>query len=317
MADETETPKPPSRIKRRLIESAVAIEDADADAITYMHSVFCQTSLPYRNPGAGVRDWYRRQGDIMLAVSAGKAGNPRTGEWIELGLPFGPKPRLILAHLNREALIHRTPEIEVGDSLTAFVRRLFGYDPNGQEIRKFKDQLSSLAAATIWLAAAHGLEESLTATTRIVSAFSLWFPKDERQRVFWPSTVRLSPEYFESLLRHGVPLDERAIKALAHSAMGLDIYCWLAQRLYRVDQFRPQFIPWAALQVQFGLGYGRMNNFKRDFREVLATVHSQYRAARVELDDRGMTLRYSPPPVKGRTGIVRSRRQAVDKPGNG
>jgi hypothetical protein len=187
------------------------------------------------------------------------------------------------------------------------VKRLFGFGPNGQEIRKFKDQLAGLSAATIWMATVHQ-EESLTVATRIVTAFNLWFSKDERQRVLWPSVVRLSDEYFESLQRHAVPLDERALKALSHSAMGLDVYMWLAQRLYRVDQFRPQFIPWTALQAQFGLGYGRLRNFKRDFRVTLDMVHTQYRAARIELDDRGMTLRYSPPPVKGRTGIVRSRR---------
>jgi hypothetical protein len=43
--------------------------------------------------------------------------------------------------------------------------------------------------------------------------------------------VRLSQEYFDSLTAHAVPLDERAISGLAHSAMGLDVYSWLAQRL--------------------------------------------------------------------------------------
>ena len=32
-------------------------------------------------------------------------------------------------------------------------------------------------------------------------------------------------------------------------------------------------------------------------------VLSQYQGARLELDDRGMTLRNSPPPVKGRVAL--------------
>ena len=91
----------------------------------------------------------------------------------------------------------------------------------------------------------------------MITAFDLWFPKDERQRVLWPSTIRLSHEYFESLQEHAVPLDERALAALAHSAMALDVYSWLAQRLYRVDPNKPQFIPWTALKAQFGFGYAR------------------------------------------------------------
>jgi hypothetical protein len=32
-----------------LIESAVQIEAEDPDSITYQHTVFCQTGLPYRD----------------------------------------------------------------------------------------------------------------------------------------------------------------------------------------------------------------------------------------------------------------------------
>ena len=62
--------------------------------------------------------------------------------------------------------------------------------------------------------------------------------------------------------------------------------------------------PWTALKDQFGWHYGRMDNFKRVFRQTLDTVLSQYQGARLELDDRGMTLRNSPPPVKGRMALI-------------
>ena len=55
---------------------------------------------------------------------------------------------------------------------------------------------------------------------------------------------------------------------------------------------------------QFGQGYGRMDNFKRVFRATLEIVLSQYRGARLELDGRGMALRHSQPPVKGRIAVV-------------
>lgn len=57
--------------------------------------------------------------------------------------------------------------------------------------------------------------------SKIVTAFDLWFPKN-KQRVLWQ--------------KHTVPLDERALAGLAHSAMALDIYTWLAQRLHRVPR---------------------------------------------------------------------------------
>ena len=196
----------------------------------------------------------------------------------------------------------RSPVIEVERSLTAFVKAL-NLDPTGRNIGIIKDQLSRLAASHITLGFAQG-GEALTIKSDIISAFSLWWPKDDRQRVVWPSVVRLSPDYFDSLTRHAVPLHDGALIALSGSAMALDVYCWLAQRLHRIEWGKRVFVPWSALKAQFGWHYDRMDHFKPVFRKVLCDVHGQYRAADLELNDSGMTLRHSPPPVKGRTGIV-------------
>lgn len=294
--------KPLSRVKQRLIESAVQIEAEDPDSITYQHTVFCQTGLPYRDPGSEVREWEREQGTASLLIEAGKAKDPDSGKWIELGLPFGPKPRLILCYLNAQALKTGSSVIEVEDSLTAFVKRL-GLVSKGRNMHIIKTQLGCLSAATIRLAVTRG-PRAFQIDTKVVGAFDLWFPKDQRQRVLWPSTVRLSLDYFESLKRHAVPLDERAVAALSHSAMGLDVYAWLAQRLHRVEVGHPAFITWSAIKEQFGHQYARMDNFKRVFRHTLDMVLTQYRSARIELDGRGMTLRNSPPPIKGRVALV-------------
>lgn len=294
--------KPPTLIQRRLIESSAAIEQDDPESLLFQHTVFCQTGLPYRDPGDAMREWERVNGSAHLEVIAGKAMHPELGRFVPIGLPWGAKPRLILAHLNAQALRTGSPVIEIEDSLTGFVKRL-RLDPKGRNMRAIKDQLSRLSASSIRLGL---LREgrAITINSQIVTAFDLWFPKDDRQRVLWPSAVQLSLDYFTSLQKHAVPLDERAIAALSHSAMGLDIYAWLAQRLHRVDPAKPAFISWAALKNQFGWHYGRMDNFKPVFRKTLDTVHTQYRAARVELDDRGMTLRNSPPPIKGRVAVL-------------
>ena len=295
-------PKPPSPIQRRLIESSVSIEQDDPETILFQHTVFCQTGLPYRDPGDSVREWERVNGNAHLEVIAGKVMHPEQGRLVPLGLPWGAKPRLILAHLNAQALRTGSPVIEVEDSLTAFVRRL-RLDPKGRNMRAIKSQLARLSAASIRLGILHD-GHALTINSQIVTAFDLWFPKDERQRVLWPSTVRLSLDYFTSLQKHAVPLDERAIAALSNSAMGLDVYAWLAQRLRRVSPTSPAFIPWTALKEQFGWHYGRMRDFRRVFTQTLRVVHTQYRAANLELDERGLTLRQSPPPIKGRVTVI-------------
>lgn len=283
-----------SRVRRRLIEP---IED-ESGSLAFQHTVLCQTGLPYRNPGDDVRIWEREQGDVSLLVEAGRARNPKTEKWVELGLPWGTKPRLILAHLNAEALRRGSPVIEVESSLSAFVKRIRGFD-GGREIRLFKDQLSRLSVALVRLAMTQG-DRAFQVNTQVVTAFELWPELDDRQRVLWPSTIRLSADYFNSLQEHAVPLWEEDLAALAHSAMALDIYAWLAQRLHRIKLNKPDFIAWSRLKDQFGPDHRHMRKFKAVFRVASNQVLTRYRVAWVELDGRGMTLHNSPPPVPKR-----------------
>jgi replication initiator protein len=148
-----------------------------------------------------------------------------------------------------------------------------------------------------------GISESDRAfqvNTQVVTAFELWLDRFEGQRVLWPSTLKLSLDYFDSLTRFAVPLDERAIAALAHSALALDLYCWLAQRLHRIPSEKPQFVPWVSLYEQFGQGYSAIRFFRRDFLKMLTQVVTVYPAAKISADPKGVELENSPPPVAKR-----------------
>ncbi|MBV8096562.1 MAG: hypothetical protein JO110_25635 [Acetobacteraceae bacterium] len=300
-------PKSLTAVQRRLIQASSL---AEAQDLLFQHTIFCQICLPYRDPGDNVREWECKQGAASLLIEAGRAKHPRADEWIKLGLPWGAKPRLILSHLNAEALRQGSPLIEIEGSLRGFVRRL-KLDTGGRNFRIIKDQLSRLSAASIWLGLSRD-GHAVTIRSHIVGAFELWFPKDDRQRVLWPSTVRLSQEYFDSLQKYAVPLEEAAISALAHSAMALDIYAWLAQRLHRISAKEPQFIPWAALQQQFGMHYNRVRKFREVFLHTLREVKAVYPAARIGEDlgrdgqPTGLTLYNSPSPVPKRS-VVRPR----------
>lgn len=275
--------------------SRAAMGDDPTDLL-YQHTVLCQTCLPYRDPGDDKRQWERKNGYAHLKVLAGEAMHPDTRELVPIGLPFGPKPRLVLSHLNAEALRMGNPEIEVEDSLTAFVKRI-GLPTDGRSIGVVKDQLARLSAASVRLGVMLSDEHTTTLTMPIVSRFDLWFPKDARQRVLWPSKVKLGAEYFESLQQHAVPLHPEALRALSQSAMGLDIYAWLAQRLHRIKPGSSQFITWKALKEQFGWHYDSIRKFRQVFKTALIQVTVEYRAAKINLDERGITLHHSPPPV--------------------
>lgn len=289
-----------TNIQQRLFNLAGDIATSPPEDLAFTHTVLAQTSLPTSKPPEGMLRWERRQGRATLLVVAGEAMDPRTQQFTQLPLPYGPKARLLLMHLNSEAVRRQSPIIPVEDSMTAFFRRLMGSSLDGRQIRMLKSQLAALAAATFRLGIIQGEDRALQLDTKVVGAFDLWLQKDNTQRVLWPSTLRLSLDYFESLTQYAVPLDERAVAGLAHSAMALDIYCWLAQRLHRIPVGKPQFVAWAALYNQFGQGYREIRKFRRDFLGLMSQVKVVYPDARMSEDRRGMTLEHSAPPVAKR-----------------
>ena len=131
---------------KRLIDAHTDILDGPADDIAYLHTVLWQAGLPYRP--TDLRRWQRRQGAASLLIEAGSALDPRTGDFVELGLPHGERPRLILIHLSTEAVRTSSPTIDVGGSLTAFARSI-GVDTNGPSIRRFKEDRKAQACGKL------------------------------------------------------------------------------------------------------------------------------------------------------------------------
>lgn len=289
-------------IEKRVISTVMDIRaDLQPDDIYYQHSVLCQTVLPYRDPGDDVKTWKRVNGNAFLGIQATEAFNPVTKDFEPVGLPFGPKARLIMMHLNSEAIRKQSPKIDVGDSMTAFIKRI-GLGTDGRTINAVKEQLKRLANAQITIGFS-GEERAYQHKGNIISGIDLWFPKTEEQRVFWSSFVRLSDEYFNSLIDHAVPLDERVIGAIKHSSMALDIYAWLTQRTFRIQSGEVVFITWNSLWEQFGQGYSEIRMFRRAFRDALNLVKTCHNFNVREVEGKapttaaGLELEYSQQPI--------------------
>lgn len=289
-----------SPVTRRLV-SANECGDSDVTHPAFLHAVMCQAAMPYRRTRAHL--WDHRNGAARLWIEAGTVEDPQTAEIRYVEIPWGAKPRLVLAHLNSEALRQESRYIEVESSLHAFAARVLGYAPNGRQMREMKHHLTALSTATIRLSYPIAGGGRYQTQGQIVSGLELWDHSDGRQRTLWPAEVVFSEDYWKSLSKHAVPLNPKHLAALKHTAMGLDIYAWLGQRLHRIPHNDSLFLPWPRLKDQFGHGYRRLRDFRRVFMRELGQVCSVYPEARVgeELGNdgqpQGLRLQNSKPPV--------------------
>ena len=283
--------------------------------ITYSHSTMCQTSLPFKASEA--REWKNKNGNSVVLIEAGQVYDPKINDMVKLGLPYGTKPRLILLDWNRQAILTQSPTIEVENTLYGFLKRL-KLPTEGRVYSMAKKQLAALAACQMSVGRTEADGSGTTGYGRIVNEMNVLFSKDVNQRVLWPNTVELSGEYFNSLMVHAVPLNEDALLLLKDSALELDVYAMLAERLHRIPYNKPQFIGWAQLHEQYGSGYKRIRRFRERFLEHLLNVKAAYHDANIEevTSSRGMPkglkLYCSRPPV--RKLMVQNTGLTVDKP---
>jgi len=258
----------------------------------YNHAVLCSVGLPYRDQKEE-RSFQRISGATSLRMEAGALPDG-SGGFEEVGLPFGPRARLLLLHLCSLAVKTNSPIVEVEDSFTGFARSL-GLSTTGRNLRTLREQVRRMSVVSMRLSRDYG-EFVDVFQGPIFSKLRATYSDDPDQRELWPSFVEFSPEFYESLKNHAVPLRVEAIGALKHSSRALDIYAWLASRLWRVK--RPTTLKWTTMRFQFGNPTIGMGGFKRAFLTALKQVLLVYPEADVSIGKRGITIRRSPPPVR-------------------
>ena len=280
-------------IQNRIITAAVDIWQDDPLGIVYQHSLFCQVALPRSRPEGRVFERAYRNGSISL--QAGKLWDGT--RWLEQPLPSGPKPRLALIHINSQAVKTRSPYVDIGHSCAEFLRRLGLNDQSGNTYTLFKRQMKALAACRMTLGFTVG-NEAVTLDTKPIEEFRAWIGTNENQPILWPTCLELSRKYLDSLLEHAVPLDPRAVSALAHSAMALDAYSFFARRLYTLE--KPVKVTWRQFHGQFGQefkGKDAVEDFKKRFLPAARAALAVYPSAKVEEVTGGLLLKPSLPPV--------------------
>jgi hypothetical protein len=279
------------RDTRRRAQTRFNLEEkggGERDDLRHIHSVLAICSLPYKSQPLSVREWERKQGKMSLMVTAGKLVSPE-GQWVDQPLPYGSRARLLLLHTCSEAIRHNSPVIHIEDSLTGFIRSM-GFSVTGGKngsLNAFKQQVNALAACTMRIGVWNG-SQSRTINTQPFSNINLWLPTKPDQRMLWPSTVTLSQEFFSTLTEHALPVNIHAVKAFAGSSRKLDLLYWMGYRLNSLN--KTLHIPWESLREQFGAGYARQNNFRRDFAREIAEIKEVFPKLPVKVSDEGFII---------------------------
>jgi hypothetical protein len=278
---------PMSPVRARLIDAAADIAAEAPERIDYLHSVLCQVGLPRSKPDGTTFE--RTSGTASLLIQSVPLWNGR--EWVPQPLPYGTRPRLALVHISSEAIRTKSRNVEVGHSVRDFLLKL-GADTSSHEYRRFQAQMKALAACEMRLGIG-----ATTIKAQLIERFEAWLHGTGKQATLWPGTLELSQPFFDTLQEFAVPMDPRALAALRHSALALDVYTWLAHRLHRVRQPSGARLSWANLRYQFGQEYREPKDFKREMRKALRAVLAVYPDAHVEEAVGGIVLLPSKPPI--------------------
>jgi hypothetical protein len=292
------------RRRVKLVQTEHEIRSAlpTPDDVMFNYSGLCQTFLPHSRPADNHTPWRRQNGNFILRVMPGamtRNDSLRAHEHNTdyVGVPYGPKARLIMFHLQTEG--RKSRHVSLGKNLSAFLQSL-GLPRTGGprgSIAQVREQCLRIARCHFtmeWLARSSNgkVSQQIITDIRIVDGLEVKFTSDD-----WSGEVVLNKEFHNHLVEHAVPLDRRAISMLAGNSLALDLYAYLTYRLPRIPKGERPHLSWGDLRDQIGCGYSETKSLSRKVREVIHVVQRAYPDANVTVTQNGLLMQKSPPSV--------------------
>lgn len=220
------------------------------------------------------------------------------------GIPYGSTPRLLFNYITTQAVKTNSREIDVGRSLSDFMR-IVGLSTDGKTMERFKKQCNALFGSTLSITYKDG-DGFTKRNLSIASLYEFWWESEEKKQLgLFSSKITLSKEFFDLIVEKHIPVDLRAIKGIKKSSLAIDVYSWLTYKYYRIS--KRSFIPWEALIFQFGAGYAEnktgRQSFKRSFQTALEKIQIVYPEAKFSVEKDGLVLFPSPPHISPKNNI--------------
>ncbi|MGO3089944.1 MAG: replication protein RepA [Galactobacter sp.] len=284
----------------KLLTTATEVEHDPTGMGVFGSRLIAQLSLPYSDPG-DAPEWVRRNNAMTLTLTPGPVTGPdgtRTRKY-----PYGVIPRYLLTWVTTEAVKTQSRVLDLGDSLSGFLRQL-GLNGSGASGRRTMEQLARLVAASLHIEDARqrpgGRYQLHGENFSVASSYDLWFGiNDPETPTLLPSTITLSESFYAETMRTPVLLNPRVLRALSGSAMRLDMYTWLQFRTRNLS--KASVVSWAQLQAQFGADYKAARQFKAAFLRQLEEVQLFFPEKTITMLKNGIRLNAKPKNLRSKT----------------
>lgn len=284
---------PTRQNKLQIAAEAIRLDPDKAEA-AFIARQLIQATLPHRNPG-DVPLWKRKNGNLTLGIQPGM--NLETGK--SYGYPYGTIPRLLLFWITTEALRTKNSRLDLGHSLSSFMRQL-GLDPGtggGKrgDAKRLRDQMERLFKAKISFHQAReekGRKGEAWLDMQVAPEGILWWDeKQPEQNTLWGSWIELGKQFYNAITAAPVPVDMRALKALKNSPLALDLYSWATYTAFRTQESgQARFIAWKLLHEQLGGDYANLKDFGHKARAAFRKVQTVYPELGIEFETGGVKV---------------------------
>jgi Plasmid encoded RepA protein len=289
--------------------------------VSFLHRGFCIMGMPLRQPKDSQRPFSRHDGRFALTIEPASVTLPE-GAMVNIGVPFGPKARLIAMWMATEV---QNPRRRTADrilelnGITDWLEAL-GIPARGGatgSIAATKDQFMRLAFSTFTMVLRGPNSEELFKRESLVE--SGIFGGDDLalyraglvSQMNWPHVISLTHNTYDRFLNDAIPIPTVRLREVANNAMAIDILVYLSYRLPTLGRHDTAILTWRDLMAQFGSGSAGefASKFKDTFLQSIRRAIEAYPEAQLEITSEGLVMRYSDP--------VDLRRAFVALPGDG
>lgn len=279
-----------------LIDLHLDSKDTSKVSLSFIPKHFILACLPHKDVG-DVGSWGKNVNNLSLLIESGSF--LRDNKAINIGIPYGSIPRLILIWITTEAVRKKNREINLGKSFIGFLKAIgfkaYGGGKNGPMNRVYQQMLrffSSRISFTIL---------SKNAVYRenygIADQFYLWTSSNFDDKKLKGKIV-LDEVFFNYLLSNPVPLNWEMILSLKQSPLAIDLFIWLCYKAATLNS--PQKFHWETLHNQFGSDFSCIRSFKYKIKKHLERILILYPELNITLNSRFIEINPSPSLIKSR-----------------